>query len=103
MKNTVAGIITTTGKGMGFLADPNDTEKDILIEAGNVNTALNGDTVEVRLTGMMPARRPGDTPMKTGVVIKVTARAKETFVGTVDFEQNCYFVMPDDKKMYTDI
>jgi ribonuclease R len=99
----VAGAITTTGKGMGFLADPNDDKKDILIEAANLNTALNGDTVEVRLTGTLPPRRAGDAPTKTGMVIKVTARAKETFVGTVDIERECYFIMPDDKKMYTDI
>jgi len=100
---TVSGTITTTGKGMGFLADPDDAKKDILIEAGNLNTALNGDSVEVRLTGTMPPRRSGDTPMKTGVVIKVNARAKSAFVGTVDVERGQYFIMPDDKKMYTDI
>ena len=100
---TVSGAITTTGKGMGFLADPNDAKKDILIEAGNLNTALNGDSVEVRLTGTMPPRRAGDTPMKTGVVVKINARAKSAFVGTVDVERGQYFIMPDDKKMYTDI
>lgn len=38
-----------------------------------------------------------------GEVTRIMERAKETFVGTVDVEQGLYFLIPDDKKMYTDI
>ncbi len=99
----ITGTVTTTAKGMGFIADPANVDKDILIEPGFLNTALNGDTVEVTVTGSMPPRKAGEPRTKTAEVVRVTARAKNTFVGTVDTENSRYFVIPDDKKMYTDI
>ncbi len=100
MKNTIQGKITTTRKGLGFIKDPNDEENDIAIEAGFLNTALNGDTVEVMIKGKVTGK---NGPQITGEVIKIIERAKETFVGTIDTEQGFYFLIPDDKKMYTDI
>src|SRR4051812_29426996 len=102
---TITGIITTTRKGLGFITDPKTPEaarkrgevKDIMIDEGRLNTAMNGDTVEVLI---LPPRY-GKDPM--GEVTKVISRAKETFVGTIDVEQGMYFLIPDDKKMYTDI
>jgi ribonuclease R len=99
--NTITGTVSTTRKGFGFIADPKNAEKDILIEEGLLNTALHGDTVEVEETGV--TRDKKGEKQKTGKVIKVIARAKEVFVGTVDTEQNMYFIIPDDKKLYTDI
>ena len=99
----ITGTVTTTAKGMGFIADPANADKDILIEPGFLNTALNGDTVEITVTGSMPPRKAGEPRTKTAEVVRVTARAKNTFVGTVDTENSRYFVIPDDRKMYTDI
>ena len=100
MNNTITGKITTTRKGLGFIADPENADSDIVIEAGFLNTALNGDTVEVRVTGKTTGKKG---PQKMGEVTRIMERAKETFVGTVDVEQGLYFLIPDDKKMYTDI
>ena len=99
----ITGTVTTTAKGMGFIADPANADKDILIEPGFLNTALNGDTVEITVTGSIPPRKAGEPRTKTAEVVRVTARAKNTFVGTVDTENSRYFVIPDDRKMYTDI
>lgn len=95
MKNLQAKIVTTR-KGMGFVKNPDDLEHDILVEAGFLNTALNGDTVEVQLNSK---RSDKD---QTGEVVRVISRSKEFFVGTVDIERDVYFIIPDDKKMYTD-
>lgn len=101
----ITGTISTTRKGLGFITNPNDIENDILIEAGNLNTALNGDTVEVVVHAAH--KEPRHPSLKkhefTAEVIQVISRARESFVGTVDIEQGLCFVTPDDKKMYTDI
>ncbi|MEI6057684.1 MAG: ribonuclease R [bacterium] len=116
MNNTITGTITTTRKGLGFISDPaadiKDKGTDIVIDVGFLNGALNGDTVEVRLTGKDAAPKstrpprpdaPKVIPQRAGEVIRVIARARETFVGTVDVENGFFFIIPDDKKMYTDI
>lgn len=86
----------TTGKGLGFV---NDEERpfpeDILIESGNLNTAMNGDAVEVILLGKIGGRL-------TGKVSKITKRAKTVFVGTMlDVSPSGVF-SPDDNRAYFD-
>lgn len=94
----IEGKITTTGKGLGFVANSLDPKsEDILIEAGSLQTALNGDTVEVEL---LPKRK--DT-RQTGKVVKILERKKTAFVGTIEKEHDHFFLVPDDKKMYADI
>lgn len=106
---TVTGTITTTRKGLGFVENPQDPENDIFIDAGNLNTALNGDIVTVELlakasSGQSRPRggRDAKTAEITGKVIHIVHRARTTFVGTVDIENSLSFIVPDDKKMYTD-
>ena len=107
MKQTIIGTIKTTAKGFGFIANDQQVtpggaeEKDIVVEAGFLNGALNGDTVEVEITGT--GKNKKGEKEKLGQVVHVVTRAKENFVGTIDAEQGMFFVIPDDKKMYTDI
>ncbi len=99
MKNRkIEGTITTIRKGMGFVADPNDEENDIVIESDKLNFALNGDTVEV-LVDDTKKNQPGGN----GEVTKIIARARETFVGTVEVRDGKTGIIPDDKKMYVDV
>jgi ribonuclease R len=72
-------------------------EEDIMILAGDLNTALNGDEVEVVLHPKIEGER------QTGEVDKIITAAKRRFVGTVDKRNNTCFVKADDPKMYTDI
>ena len=114
MKNTttgasseriVTGTIVTTRKGMGFVKDPTNTDpniSDIFIDVGFLNTALNGDTVEVLVHAGQKRNNIGEKET-TGEVSRVITRARTNFVGSVDVEQGMYFIIPDDKKMYTDI
>ena len=46
----VTGTIRTTAKGMGFVR-VEGYDQDIAIEPDFVNAALNGDEVEVQITG----------------------------------------------------
>ena len=96
----IIGRISTTAKGVGYIDDADPKKESIYIEPGLLNTALDGDKVEVAVGS---SHNRGKTE-KTGTVTKVIERAKEFFVGTVLFEEGgqCV-VIPDDRKMYTNI
>ncbi|MDO8510184.1 MAG: ribonuclease R, partial [bacterium] len=85
-----------TSRGMGFVGSEKFTE-DIMVEAGNLNTALNGDEVEIALHPKRKKER------QTGEVIRVLKRAKKRFVGIVKKADGYAFITPDDKRMYVDI
>jgi ribonuclease R len=94
---TITGIIMTTGKGLGFVNDEkNPLTEDVMIEVGNLNTALNGDQVEVRLK----SRRPNER--QTGEVVRVIRRAKTNFVGIIELQQKSAVFIADDNKIYAD-
>lgn len=93
----ITGTISTNRKGMGFVKNPQNEEQDILIEVGSLNTALNGDTVEVGL---------GDKNVynqQTGKVVKVLERKRTKFVCTMDTYDGVLTALPDDKKAYSPI
>jgi len=95
--HTITGFITTISKGIGFINDEtNPLPEDVMIEAGHLNTALNGDEVEVQLHPLVKGER------QTGQVTRVINRAKDTFVGTLDIKKDTAFFTPDDRKAYTD-
>lgn len=91
-KQTITGVISTTAKGAGYIDSADPKAESIYIEAGFLNTALNGDTVEVRVKGDGAAE-----------VVKVVKRAKESFVGRIGLEKGAMIVIPDDRKMYVNI
>jgi ribonuclease R len=101
-KYTVKGIVSTTAKGVGFVDVPKagggkiDRDDSIHIEVGFLNTALNGDMVEVTVQ----EKKIAGKVEKEGEVVKVISRAKENFVGTIKMEGGEFIVVPDDKKMY---
>ncbi len=87
----------TTGKGLGFVNDDNNPlTEDVLIEAGHLNTALNGDTVEFKLNPLRKGER------QTGDVIRVVKRAKTMFVGTIEISKGAALFLPDDYRVYAD-
>ncbi|MES2215975.1 MAG: RNB domain-containing ribonuclease, partial [Patescibacteria group bacterium] len=106
MKNgesTITGTISTTRKGSGFVDIPlqegqkRSEKESVYIEPESLNTALNGDTVEVSVE----ERKFKGVVEKVGKVLQVITRAKTTFVGAVDIRNGAVFVIPDDKRMYT--
>lgn len=81
------GIIQIA-RGNGYFSHP-DLKDEIEIPHEYLNTALNGDTVEV------------DIEKKR--VRKIIQRAKTRFVGRAETEGKYTFIVPDDAKMYRDI
>lgn len=96
-KNYVEGVISTTGKGLGFvsLSPESPREENIRIEAGFLNTALPGDRVKVLLHSKIPNMQ------QTGEVAEVLERARTRFVGTVD-QNGATYLVPQDNRIYVD-
>ncbi|HVV39058.1 MAG TPA: ribonuclease R [Candidatus Paceibacterota bacterium] len=95
-KKAVSGIIQITRKGVGYLPWPDDSEKeDIEISTIDLGGALNGDTVEVELTGLFP--RP------KGKIVRIVSRTKEEFVATLKTKDGRLVAIADDIKFYRPI
>lgn len=91
----VQGTIQLTRKGFGFVTDER-TGEEIFIAAQHLNTALNGDKVEVRLFAVSRGKS------KEGQVVRILERARKTFVGTYHRSEYYGFVVPDDPRVYRD-
>lgn len=98
-RQAIKGVISTIAKGAGFIDDPDPKKDSIYIEPGFLNTALNGDTVEVALKEVSSRGRKEIQ----GEVVRVIERAKTAYVGVVAFAGSTCQIIPDDKKMYVRI
>lgn len=86
------GIISVTRRGVGYFSHE-DLEQDAEIDKTKLNCALNGDTVVIRTTGSYKGRVQGE-------VVKVLARAEESFVGTLEDKDGILVLFPDNPRMY---
>jgi len=93
----VSGKIQVTKKGFAFLLSEEEGVSDIFIPAAELNTAMNSDTVLVKLTKQPEENRRGE-----GKVERVIKRAYDTVVGTFEASKDYGFVVADDKKMGRD-
>lgn len=94
--NEVEGILDMTSHGYGFVVSE-DSEDDIFIGPGDLNTALHGDRVVVSVY----ARRKGKK--LEGEIVSVLQRRKTSFVGILELKNTFGFLIPDDNKMHLDI
>lgn len=97
--NRRTGVISTTQKGAGYIDDPDPKKDSIYIEPGFLNTALNGDTVEVALK----EKNIRGKKQIVGEVVKVVNRNKANYVGIVGSDSQGFYITPDDRKMYVNI
>lgn len=95
--NLLRGKFLGHAKGYGFVVPDEEGMDDIFIPPHEVNGALNGDIVLIRVL----SESSGDR--REGTVIKVVERSKTTFVGTYQANRGFGFVVPDDKKLNMDI
>jgi len=87
---TATGIIELNPKGYGQLTSE-ELNEPVFVSAANMNHALDGDKVRVRLY----ARRKRSNP--EAEVIEILERAKTTFVGTIEISQFSAFLIPNKK------
>lgn len=90
-KKPLEGVIQITRKAVGYLPFESGKE-DIEIRTDDLLGALDGDTVLVELTALIP--RP------KGKVVKIVSRAKEEFVATLQQVQGKRVGIANDKKFY---
>ncbi len=93
----VVGRIQLTRKGDAFLRPDRAGEPELFIGQRNLDSAMDGDRVTVRIEGRPRGRAP------EGRVVKVLERARPTLVGTLHQTRNFGFVTPLDRRMTRDI
>ena len=91
------GIYRRNSKGFGFVKIDGE-EEEIYISKQNSNKAFNGDKVIIKIID-----EGNKNKSQEGKVIKIVEHAKNTVVGTFEFNKNFGFVVPDDKSFGTDI
>ncbi len=86
------GILELTRRAVGYVAWPEEpTKEDIEIRPEELHGGLDGDVVDIEVTGLFP--RP------KGKVVKVVSRAREEFVATIKGTS----AIPADIKFYQPI
>ena len=88
----LTGYIQFISKGGAFFIHPN-IQRDIYIHPSNLNKALNGDKVLIKIVSFKGKSE--------GKVLKVLERTKKEFTGIVDGNKNVFFLIPDDKSVKT--
>jgi ribonuclease R len=89
---SLKGILDITRSGMGFVI-VEDSETDVLIRPENFNTALHGDTVQVKIKSEGGRRMQGE-------VDEVLKRKRTEFVGHLEMNKNfAFFIAEMDRPM----
>lgn len=92
----IEGIINISHRGTGTIRM---TKENMVVEIDHsfLKTACNGDTVVAMLH---PKKKDGTL---NGEVIKILNRSKKGYAGIIEKENDTYFLIPSDLKMYSDI
>ncbi|MGM8215276.1 ribonuclease R [Bacillaceae bacterium W0354] len=96
--NLIRGRVQMHTKGFAFLIPDDEDQADIYIHQTDLNTAMNGDTVLVRIE---TASKDGNRP--EGVVLRIVERNNQPIVGTYQDNGRFGFVIVDDKRIPNDI
>lgn len=96
-KKTYKGTVEITRSGMAFVIVEGQ-EKDVLVRQKNLNTALDGDEVNVDV--IKQAKNQG---RMEGVITAITKRKKTEFTGTLQVNKGFAFLIPDKGTFMPDI
>lgn len=95
--NLIRGKLQAHPKGFGFLIPDDPSHADIYIHANDLQGAMNGDTIMVRILTKGAGNR------FEGEVARIVDRANKEIVGEFQPHEGFGFVIPDDKRMNKDI
>lgn len=110
MKKNIHGRITLTSKGEGYVRLTEEHEKidpsfkdgeSVFIDHEHLNCALHGDLVEVEVLGKNKNHKTGED-IFFGKVNEILERSKYGHAGKLEEDHGVFFLIPDDKKTYTD-
>ncbi len=89
------GTVDLTRSGAAFIQVPG-RDRDIFVPPHSVHTAMQGDTVEVRLVASRRGRPEGE-------VIRILKRVQDHFIGTLRITRNGGIVTPDKQNVPFDV
>lgn len=95
--NHIRGKFIGHAKGFGFVAPDIEGMDDVFIPPHEVNGAMNGDIVLVRVSGDSSGDR------REGAITRVAERKTTKVVGMYQDNKGFGFVVPDDKKISMDV
>jgi ribonuclease R len=94
----IRGKVQANAKGFAFIIPEDKTiERDVYVTSSDLNSAMNGDVVLVRLHPKSTGSRP------EGQVIRIVERGTSQIVGTYSENKFYGFVIADDKRIPNDI
>ncbi|WP_424768555.1 ribonuclease R [Paenibacillus sp. sgz302251] len=96
--NLLRGRLQSHAKGFGFLIPDEKDHPDVYLHANDLKSAMNGDTILVRITS-----RSEQGGRMEGEVVRIVERAITQIVGTFEDHETYAFVVPDDKRINRDI
>lgn len=102
MERLFTGAISLTTKKDGIVR-VKELEKEgiVFIDHSHLNTALHQDIVEVEILGKK--QNPKGEQELYGKVTRIVERGRKGYAGVIEEEHGHYFLVPHDKRMYTDI
>lgn len=102
-RKVIEGRVDMTRTGAAYIIS-DQMESDVYVPQKHINSAMNGDTVQVLLFPPSPARRRGMPARKPeGEILQVLKRANEIFLGTIRFSRKYAMFLPDNPNIQTDI
>ena len=100
---TVTGRFVAHPDGYGFvIAEDPPLEQDVFVPPNKAGSAVDGDTVRVRLVpSRRPRKRKGQSSLE-GEIFAIVSRGRETIVGKLfRFQQGVYVAPLDERYRYT--
>lgn len=94
----VVGKLEVKPRGFGFVI-PAEGGGDVYINGENMSTAIDGDTVLVRV---VEGRRRGGKS-RSGKIIRVLKRNKEKIVGILEKRKSIFYLLPDNPAIVHDL
>lgn len=91
----IKGRLDVNLKGNGYVI-PEDGSADIFIPSAFLNMAFDRDQVEVRMLAHRNSKK------LEGEIVRILHRFKESFTGKLVIQNKVAFVIPDNRKIYTD-
>lgn len=92
-KRTATGIVSVTRRGVGYVT-LEGVERDIEVAPEDLGTALHRDTVEVKRLPRQGKERA------RGKIVRVISRAQTRFVGTLEKENEEWYLKADNPRMH---
>ena len=93
----VTGVLDITRSGMGYVIVDKESN-DIMVRPNDLNTALHGDTVKVKISNQINRSK-----RQQGYIAEVVKRKQVEFLGRLQMNKNFAFFVADVDKPMTDI